>query len=522
MLQPSEFLTALWGETPRAPVLVWTLPDRRSHWLASPQEADQDWGERDVYTSVSLPHPDTKTPATRRVSAAEAHAIPGLWADVDYADDAHTKPGLPAKADALRVLMQDVETPTILVSSGHGYQPWWLFDEPWILDTDKERAQAQTLVRWWQNKLADALDAAMDSTHDLARVLRVPGTTNRKGEPFVPVTAEVTGARRTRDSWALEAVNGRVSDSGDAQGSLTPGGRHAAQTNGHAPRLVLTADRRPDMDKLDILKEAIPDVEARLKHQGLEGDQSLSGYDLSLASFAVQASWSDQEIVDLCIYHRHLHRGDLKLDRPDYWESTIQKARDNAEFQETQKLEDIGGLGIQRVLAIRDPDHPDAPTYRIITKYGELALANVTHITRQQLWRDACLVQCQKYPMQMKGPAYDHQVRLIMDAIEVIPPGHPDHPQHKSETDETREWVEAYLRQSAPAPNAEEGDMLGVPFEHEGVLHFAIYGFRLWLKTARSELISSQKLGSRLRDIGAEQVRIKTGEARPRFWRLTA
>ena len=519
-MKPSAFLTELWGETPGAPLLVWTLPDRKSHWLDSPQEADQDWGERDVYTSVSLPHPDAETPAARRVSAAAAHAIPGLWADVDFTDEAHTKPGLPAEADALRVLMQDVETPTILVRSGHGFQAWWLFDEPWVFASDDERAQAQMLVRWWQTKLADALDAAMDSTHDLARVLRLPGTTNRKREPFVTVTAEVTGARRTRDSWTLEAVNARASDSGEAQGSFTPGSRHAAQTNGDTRGLVLTTDRRPDMDKLDLLKEAIPDVEARLKHQGLTGDQSLSGYDLSLASFAVQASWSDQEIVDLCIYHRHLHRGDKKVDRLDYWESTITKARDGAEFQETQKLEGIGGLGIQRVLAIRDPDHPAAPTYRLITKHGELALPNVTHITGQQRWRDACLVQCQKYPKQMKGPAYDHQVRLIMEAIEVIPPGHPDHPKHKSETDETREWVETYLQQAAPAPTVEEGESLGVPFVHGEKLCFRIHGLRQWLKVARDERLQEQAIAARLRDIGAEEVRVRTATSRRRCWHL--
>ena len=519
-MKPSEFLTALWGETPRAPVLVWTLPDRRSHWLASPQEADQDWGERDVYTSVSLPHPDAKTPATRRVSAAEAHAIPGLWADVDYTDDAHTKPGLPAQADALRVLMQDVETPTILVSSGHGYQPWWMFDEPWILDTDEDRAQAQMLVRWWQTRLAAALDAAMDSTHDLARVLRVPGTLNRKGEP-VPVTAEVTGARRTRDLWVQEATNARVSDSGDVQGSFTLGTRTPAYTIANG--LILTADREPVSERRDILREAFPEVDVVLDEKRTKGDRSPSGYDMSTANYAVQAGFSDQEIVDLCIYRRVRHGHDPKL-RLAYWQRTLAAARLDrpataAELNE-QDLSELGGLGFERVLEIRDPDHPDAPTYRLLSSRGTLEVPSVANLTRQQLFREACYQQVRKWPPALDAQAWNTFVRRIMEEVEEIAPGHPDHPRSKNEPGETREWVEAYLRQAAPSPNAEEGDKLGVPFEHEGGVCFPLHGFRQWLKHSRDERVKPQKLASRLRDIDGEQIRIRSGGAYHRFWRL--
>ena len=459
------------------------------------------------------------------MSAAEAHAIPGLWADVDYTDDAHTKPGLPAKADALRVLMQDVETPTILVSSGHGYQPWWLFDEPWVF------ASAMTSGRKHRCSYAGGnpdspmpSTPAMDSTHDLARVLRVPGTLNRKGEPFVPVTAEVTGARRTRDLWVQNAVSAGAGMRDDKQDSLTFEARQGS--NG----LLLTADRAPDPHRLADLIEAIPDVDARLKHQGLskDQDQSLSGYDMSLVSFAIQMDWSDQEIVDLCLYHRRRHTDNLdalKLDRPDYWHRTISAARDGREPSVSdiveQELSELGGLGIQRVLEIRDPEHPDAPPYRLISDRGVLELPSVAHLTRQLLFRDACFVQLRRFPPMMKGPAWDAFVRRLMEAVEEVKPGDKDHPRSRGEPDETREWVEAYLHGSAPSPNAEEGDMLGCPFEHEGVLHFPMFGFRLWLKTARGEQITKERLGSRLRDIGAENVRITVGGRRPHFWMPT-
>ena len=51
----SAFLTAWWGDTPIAPILIWTNPGRRSHWLRDSKEADRDWGKRNVYTGVALP-----------------------------------------------------------------------------------------------------------------------------------------------------------------------------------------------------------------------------------------------------------------------------------------------------------------------------------------------------------------------------------------------------------------------------------------------------------------------------------
>ena len=94
------------------------------------------------------------------------------------------------------------------------------------------------------------------------------------------------------------------------------------------PALILTADRAPDPEKLDILREAIPAIDEVLNEKRTTGDRSPSGYDMSTANYAVQAAWTDQEIVDLCIYRRVRHGHDPKL-RLDYWQRTINKARED-------------------------------------------------------------------------------------------------------------------------------------------------------------------------------------------------
>ena len=119
---PSEFLTALWGPTPHTRILVWTMSERRSHWLRDPKEADRAW-DGDTYTGAALPGPTVKLEDNVRGEAKQAGAITGLWVDVDYEDEhAHRKANLPSFIEA-RDFVQGVDpTPTITVRSGHGYQ----------------------------------------------------------------------------------------------------------------------------------------------------------------------------------------------------------------------------------------------------------------------------------------------------------------------------------------------------------------------------------------------------------------
>ncbi len=65
-------------------------------------------------------------------------------------------------------------------------------------------------------------------------------------------------------------------------------------------------------------------------------DQSPSAYDLSLASFTVQAGWTDQDIVNLLIQSRRTHGDDLKL-RRDYYERTLAKAHASSQREQNQE-----------------------------------------------------------------------------------------------------------------------------------------------------------------------------------------
>jgi putative DNA primase/helicase len=119
-----------------------------------------------------------EAPMTGRGTAADTLAVPGVWADIDVAGPGHKHDGLPATiSDALLVLVRSgLPTPTVVLSTGGGLSAWWKFSTP-LLDI----GQAASLSKHVHALLAGGSPGVkIDNVSDLARVMRAPGTTNRK------------------------------------------------------------------------------------------------------------------------------------------------------------------------------------------------------------------------------------------------------------------------------------------------------------------------------------------------------
>ena len=213
----------------------------------------------------------------------------------------------------------------------------------------------------WQQELARKLGAAVDATHDLARVLRVPGFLNHK-DPNDVVPVEVmwmAGPRSTPADWRNVGA--------------TPPATHKTLERFDAKNtLVLSEDAQPDLAKLDLLIEAIPEVRKLLDHTRKIADASLSGYDMGLADYAAQANWNDQEIAELLIYHRRKWHGDeLQLQRADKYAMTIAKARiGSGDPVSVEQIGDALGIPILRILRVKDDDSSGQPSYRVETRNG--------------------------------------------------------------------------------------------------------------------------------------------------------
>jgi hypothetical protein len=115
-------------------------------------------------------------------------------------------------------------------------QAYWLFRELWTFDDGAERAAGGALSRGFQGAMMDLARTkgwTIDMTADLARVLRVPGTWNRKLEPCQPVRVLRYRPQRryTRDDF-LEYITVELPrDAPAIEGTITNGKRHTTFTS---------------------------------------------------------------------------------------------------------------------------------------------------------------------------------------------------------------------------------------------------------------------------------------------------
>jgi hypothetical protein len=171
-------------------ILLWEKLDRKSsYWFRSIDEAATFAQTHNVnlYCGVNL-SPKDYGPYCR-CKAADIAAQCAFIADIDIAGPAHKSDCLPTTIDEAQRILPVEFKPTILINSGHGLQGWWVLKEPIVFESDEDRRQSQSLaVEWHRAMERDALllGYKLDAVYDLSRVLRVPGTVNRKdGVPDV-------------------------------------------------------------------------------------------------------------------------------------------------------------------------------------------------------------------------------------------------------------------------------------------------------------------------------------------------
>ena len=272
---------------------------------------------------MALGDPKTNYGPYKRVTAAEAFGIPGCWLDVDIAHKVHRKQRLPETEEQALAIVRSVweAPPTMTTSAGHGLHLYWLFDGgPWLLDVNS-RPRADALVEGFQRTMQAAFKAhgfELDSTFELARVLRLPGSVNLK-DTDNPVRCELRtwdGPRYTledleavvsEEAWekvaskaATKAATKAASSARRSQAEETSTSTMEEEASEEASEqpaqdgagLLLSADRRMDRDRRETFFAASPSARGNFFHSRRlpEGaDSSLSAYDLKLANAAVQA-----------------------------------------------------------------------------------------------------------------------------------------------------------------------------------------------------------------------------------------
>ena len=129
---------------------------------------------------------ERKLPNGKRGGAGDCLTLPAMWVDIDIASPVHAADDLPTTVDEAMQLCEAFPLPpTAVINSGHGLQAWWMLDEPVQIDDDTTKLLADWGATWAE--LGRRHGWHVDNVFDAARVMRLPGTFNRKAEP-VPVT----------------------------------------------------------------------------------------------------------------------------------------------------------------------------------------------------------------------------------------------------------------------------------------------------------------------------------------------
>lgn len=547
------FLSALFGDEPvEGFILVWTNPGKRSRWFRTAKEAATYAGrikDKNVYVGLGL-SPEDYGP-DRRCLAEEIVGLTGVRADIDIAGTAHAKGNLPKDLQEARAIVDAIPLPpTMIVHTGYGLQAYWLFRETWTIDNDVERREAATLVHAWDSTVrqyASRKGFTTDSTWDLARVFRIPGTFNVKdpADPKPVTIIEHHDERRYNPEDFEEFFAEDIS-------------AYIVNLERPADSLPIILDRNPKvpMHKFEVLCEEEPRFRAtwNRKRKDFKDDDSFSAYDMALASFCVRALWTDQEIADLIVAFR-LRHGDekdrKKAFRIKYVSDTIRRARSTTEKTEGQaiaskKLETaLDGLkdakacpstGTDPEAASRDPGANSAgvrksfkdrltelgrqsileslsevlelpilgvkkflsepPEYELETAEGKVRVGRFENIQRQSTFQRK-IAEATDRMIPSKIKKWDKVCQGILSVAVHVEVG-----EEATQDGVVREWLVSYLQDYQPTAEWEKSWEAKRPYVRDGKVHIFLAAFREWL-TIRKENIGQNELAVKLRSFGA-------------------
>ena len=342
--QQAEFLDAIYSNVPAdCWSYIWILGPRggrTTYWCQTPEQAAKHCTDEKVNTYWSVAFAEEKGEPDQRIKVADAAGIIALVGDLDFADDEN--PDRPAdQAEALKLIEKFPLVPTAIIHSGHGLQCFWLLEEAWLFgDDDAERQAAEALGKAWGKQLqriAEEHGFTLDSVHDLARVMRVPGTVNVKREPAVPVTiVEADWSHRySLDDVRValgEQPNNVVNLPLPAKPDATPAGDDRSASLVERLEASVAAD------------ETIRDSWQRVRMAGGEVAPSASEWYQSICTLLAHAGWAHLEL-EWVIRHSHATYRDDKPLHGAKITATVDRALESvakSRVKERAKLQSMG------------------------------------------------------------------------------------------------------------------------------------------------------------------------------------
>lgn len=333
---------------------TWTLKDKVSAWHASVDEAlawvsRTDLTKTDAYVGMATVTADAAKRIGRngRTSIEDAAAIFGYRADLDVRGPTHDDPNLPAtREEAIEKVVRKIPlAPTLLINTGTGVHAYWLFNEPLIIESDEERAEAKARAWRWNCTIRFYVEAngwKHDNVSDLARVMRLAGTLNLckgKADPRPTTILEHNPTAR----YEPDDFDPFLLDDAAERDDLDPTTIDLGKLGG----FTLDLDAELSEERIDELCQhpAAGRLADRLldRRDGMKPTAGFSEVCLSIASSVARAGGTVQEACDLIVMYRRNHADDMK--HPSAYKLTLQKAFANRHQRIEQAREADGALG---------------------------------------------------------------------------------------------------------------------------------------------------------------------------------
>jgi hypothetical protein len=326
-----SFIRAFFRDAPAGQhILLWTVGrggEKTSHWCSSVEEAvlagqSDKTQDKNTYFGVGTRRYGKYIEPNQRGDEKDVAYLYGTWIDIDIRSDAHAKENLPDSIEEAMDILEAVPLePSYVINTGHGIQAYWLFTTPMSCGIQWQETKKWTKRFNYTFKLfSKKMGWDVDSVFDLTRVMRLPGTMNVKGGGSAPVTI-ISQSDKRYDPF--EITEYLIDESLVSE----PTNIVSVPTD----NVTVSLSAQPPLDKFEALFDNHPEFKDRWNHKKPPSsrDDSMSSYDMSLASMAARNGWTVQEIVDLLVYHRkkyaHLDNGS-KGTRTDYLIRTAKNA----------------------------------------------------------------------------------------------------------------------------------------------------------------------------------------------------
>ena len=514
-----QFLDALYGDLPEdAWFYIWTLggDDKSTHWF--PAETITASLDRAATLAAETTNANVYYPVgyyserlgdNQRGTEQQIAGTIGLVADIDFRGETH--PHAPHDEAAAMSFIDSLPLrPTACVNSGHGLQAIWLYKEPWHFDSDAERLQAKAFsAAWWHTLAAAAskLSYELDAVHDLTRVMRLPGTVNVKRKP-VPVELRwLENDRRYNPPFDFEPHLVALPEAVKVKAEPLP---------------TIDVTCGFPQEKFRLLCSNLPEFHRTWEHKRrMPRDNSTSGYDMALASMAVAAGWTDDEVAGLLQEHQRV-RGTKPQKVADvrYFARTIQAARKGNRVEQEQfaaeqvLLDDTGTCDREKLLgSIATRLEVPLSNVQIVSGDpsimrlwvgGKCAEVPVTSLDSPVTTYKAVLNTARYYPRPIdkkETPGWRDLVNILLRIAEEVEAG-----EDATAEGEFRAMLEAFLEARPPldVPEGELVQITGNPFRRGGAVWFRILDFLQYARL-HDRSVNRRQVAQRLKVIGCSQ-----------------